>query len=411
MKEEKEEEDVPSWLAGLLLCSISSTELSPVQLAAVKSTVELTSMATSCSGPSQGSSVLVTISPLLTTNMMELILRDTDILPSLAGLLWSSLETAESNSCVSLLLRLVSLARARVETVVASSLLQVPASSPVQYERFARLWQLSRNLREQSSSTALDLCSVKMLSGLGAARGAVRALCSRWVEESLARGDVGRLVEPLLLQTLHPSTARVSVLHAGITRHGSTFSLTCGEGRSLQHGSGQSEAANSWRSEGREGRRLGGEQEDLTPRLSFPFSQSEHWVNPFALVSSESEYNQDPSVTPDPPAETPVSSRPSSAASSAGPALSSGPSSPRVDMSEGLVRTILSDIVSAAVDTSHYILDISQLTFPAQTGEDVTIHPLHSHLLLYTRHIDTGACLHTFQCLKQLVIITRLFSL
>ena len=404
VEEEVEEvEDVPCWLAGLLLCSISSTELSPVQLAAVKSTVELTSMATSCCGPSQGS-VLVTITPLLTTNMMELVLRDTDILPSLAGLLWSSLETAESNSCVSLLLRLVSLARARVETVVASSL-QAPASSPVQYERFARLWQLSRNLREQSSSTALDLCSVKMLSGLGAARGAVRALCSRWVEESLARGDVGRLVEPLLLQSLHPSTARVSVLHAGISRLGpSVFTLTCGDGRSLQHGSGQSESGSSWRSEGREETRLAGEEEDLTPRTSFPYSQSEHWVNPFALVSSESEYNQDPSLTPEPPAETPLSSRPSSAASSsAGPALSSGPSSPRAGLSEGLVRTLLSDIISAAVDTSHFILDISQLTFPAQSGEDVTIHPLHSHLLLYTRHIDTGASLHTFQCLQHLV--------
>merc|ERR1719410_1607377 len=72
-------------------------------------------------------------------------------------------------------------------------------------------------------------------------------------------------------------------------------------------------------------------------------------------------------------------------------------------MSEAVTRSILSDIISAAVDTSHYILDISQLTFPAQSGEDVTIHPLHSHLLLYTRHIDTGASLHIFKCLQHLV--------
>ena len=397
-------DDVPSWLGGLLLCCVSSRELSPVQLSAVKTTVELSSMATSCTSPSQGSSVLVTISPLLSRDMMELVLRDTDILPSLASLLWTSLETRESSSCVSLLLRLVSLARGRVEKVVAASL-QVPATSPAQYERYARLWQLSRNLREQTSSTALDLCSVKMMSGLGAGRGAVRALCSRWVEESLARGDVGRLMEPLLLSLLDPHTARVSVLHATVTRHGARFSVSCGDGKSVLHGSYKEEEDGSGRREesGEESSRLPRDQEDLTPRTTFPFSQSEHWVNPFALVSSESEYNQDPSMTPEPPAETPLSTRPSSPLSSGALSLSSDPSTPRASVSEAVVRSVLSEILSAAVDTSCYVLDISQLSFPAQSGEDVTIHPLHSHLLLYTRPVDCGASHHSLQCLQDLV--------
>ena len=397
---------VPCWLGGLLLCCVSSRELSPVQLSAVRATVELSSMATSCTPSSQGSSVLVTITPLLTKDMMELVLRDTDILPSLASLLWSSLETPESSSCVSLLLRLVSLARGRVEKVVAASL-QVPATSPGQYERYARLWQLSRNLREQTSSTALDLCSVKMMSGLGAERGAVRALCSRWVEESLARGDVGRLMEPLLLSLLDPHTARVSVLHAAVTRHGARFSVSCGDGKSVRHGSKveqEEEERCGSRSEARqESSRLPPDQEDLTPRTTFPYGQSEHWVNPFALVSSESEYNQDPSITPEPPAETPVSSRPSSPVSSGAPSLSSDASTPRASVSEAVVKTILSEILSAAVDTSCYVLDISQLSFPAQSGEDVTIHPLHSHLLLYTRAVDCGASRHSLQCLQDLV--------
>ena len=38
----------------------------------------------------------------------------------------------------------------------------------------------------------------------------------RWVEHCLARGDCGRLLEPLLLSLLDPATARVSVLHATI---------------------------------------------------------------------------------------------------------------------------------------------------------------------------------------------------
>ena len=55
-----------------------------------------------------------------------------------------------------------------------------------------------------------------MVAGLRADRGAVRALSERWVEQSLARGDTGRLLEPLLVSLLNPATARVSVLHASI---------------------------------------------------------------------------------------------------------------------------------------------------------------------------------------------------
>ena len=94
------------------------------------------------------------------------------------------------------------------------------------YQRFSTLWHLSRDLT--SSRSAVDLCTLKMVSGLRAGRGSVRAVCARWVEQCVARGDTGRLVEPLLLALLDAATARVSVSHAGVTRAGDVYSIRCG---------------------------------------------------------------------------------------------------------------------------------------------------------------------------------------
>ncbi len=50
----------------------------------------------------------------------------------------------------------------------------------------------------------------------------------------------------------------------------------------------------------------------------FPYAKMSSWVNPFALVSSESEFNQDPSSTPEPREEVGEDSGPSSSATSSG---------------------------------------------------------------------------------------------
>ena len=69
----------------------------------------------------------------------------------------------------------------QVETVVVDSLIVTSQHSPGQYERFARLWPLSWDM------SAVDLCTMKMISGLRGGQGSVRAICSRWVEQCIAR--------------------------------------------------------------------------------------------------------------------------------------------------------------------------------------------------------------------------------
>ena len=412
---------LPSWLCGLLIVSTMRSQtatISPIQLAAVTTVVELSSLVRDCAGkqgqppPSDSGAVVVSMQPVLSLDQLEVIMTRTEVVIKIAEILWQNLELSSvSVTCVSLLHRLISLARlGQVETVVAASLGGRASSdhSPAHYERFARLWHLSRDL--SSGRATVDLCTLKMVSGLREGRGSVRAVCARWVEQCIARGDTGRLLEPLLLSLLDPATARVSVSHAGVRRQGQVFSIRCGDNKIVFHG--KSDKAN----------RKASSSNTSTPRFfpsldesvlqkRFPYGNSDTWVNPFALVSSESEYNQDPSVTPEPPEESSHGSRPSSPSSES---ESSAVSTPRhraatLSRAETVVSSLLTDIISRAVDTSCFVLDLDDFTFPSLEipgskleSEEVTIHPLHSHLLLYTRPVDTRTAVWALQCLQDL---------
>ena len=77
---------------------------------------------------------------------------------------------------------------------------------------------------------------------------------------------------------------------------------------------------------------------------------------------------------------------------------------PNADQSQ--VASLLSDLVSRAVDTACFVLDLSDFSFPSledkeMESEEVNIHPLHSHLLLYTScRVDTRTAVWALQCLQ-----------
>jgi len=70
-----------------------------------------------------------------------------------------------------------------------------------------------------------DVCLLKMLNNLNLSSGPLKALSQSWLVHAMAKGDIGRLMEPLLLTLLDPTTARVSVLHAQI-EHQDTVDCT-----------------------------------------------------------------------------------------------------------------------------------------------------------------------------------------
>ena len=86
------------------------------------------------------------------------------------------------------------------------------------YQRFSTLWHLSRDLDVKAGSNRrnFDICLLKMLDNLNLSTGPLRALSQSWLVHAMARGDIARLMEPLFITLLDPSTARVSVLHCKV---------------------------------------------------------------------------------------------------------------------------------------------------------------------------------------------------
>ena len=78
------------------------------------------------------------------------------------------------------------------------------------YQRFSTLWHLSRDLdvKAGSSRRNFDICLLKMLDNLNLSTGPLRALSQSWLVHAMARGDIARLMEPLFITLLDPSTAR-----------------------------------------------------------------------------------------------------------------------------------------------------------------------------------------------------------
>ena len=79
------------------------------------------------------------------------------------------------------------------------------------YQRFSTLWHLSRDLDVKTgggSRRNFDICLLKMLDNLNLSTGPLRALSQSWLVHAMARGDIARLMEPLFITLLDPSTAR-----------------------------------------------------------------------------------------------------------------------------------------------------------------------------------------------------------
>lgn len=88
-------------------------------------------------------------------------------------------------------------------------------------KRFAILWHLLRDIRQKPQATTrfFDRCLFQMLDCLTKDSGPHRAISQFWLEHSLFRGDLNRILEPVLIVLLHPDTSRVSINHVSLRKH------------------------------------------------------------------------------------------------------------------------------------------------------------------------------------------------
>ncbi len=285
-----------------------------------------------------------------------------------------------------------------IEKIIATDLNNVDT-----YQRFTLLWHLSRDLElkvvsnSKDQQSTFDICLLKMLDNLNMPGGPLKVLSQSWLVHAMTRGDVGRIMEPLFLTLLDPCTARVSVLHCSLNMlEDEVFAIAFEKDQLHQDvifhvindhetktGSLKqySKRLRLLESVQRPASKTGAGISDLTA-INIE-------INPFALVPPHmDDYDN---YTKGYSKEVSLSESSSSEVSSslASPADFRG--------AGGLAEDIVGQILDEVIDT----------VMTTETVEEKNmapgVHPLHSHLLLYTQVSDSRQVLYTLECIKNVL--------
>ena len=264
--------DIPEWLQCLLICScLLSAEYAELQLESINTLLEMVDLLdsgieqrkqqSSCTIESQIKSnntnqafgpnhFIIVMRPMIKESAYKFIFKQTVAPQVIAAKLWDGLgamRPVHHLACVKQLHRLHNIAPdpTSIERIVARTLGHgVMHSSEIKYEgygpnedlkmkrytgantvdafqRFTLFWHLSRDQQNKKSKAregvrTFDVCLLKMLDNLNMSSGPLKTLSQSWLIHAMARGDIARIMEPLFLTLLDPTTARVSVLHCRI---------------------------------------------------------------------------------------------------------------------------------------------------------------------------------------------------
>ncbi|KAM6979247.1 protein DOP1B isoform 1-T1 [Tautogolabrus adspersus] len=229
----REVDRLPVWLRSLMtLCCLSRDY--NVQHTAVASLLELINHSqslalviedkhrryqTSNSNPLSGRLQMVTVPPIYPA-LLQAIEEGTDFFQRVSQVLWSQLDTERREqhiSCVELFYRLHCLAPSAsiCEDIICQALLHKDKSVRLEaLHRFTVLWHLTReiqNNRTMSLNRSFDRSLCVVVDSLSCTDGSISAAAQCWLVRALSLGDVIRILEPILLLLLHPSTQRCSI--------------------------------------------------------------------------------------------------------------------------------------------------------------------------------------------------------
>ncbi|KAK7939246.1 hypothetical protein WMY93_002572 [Mugilogobius chulae] len=226
-------EDLPVWLRSLMiLCCLSRDYF--IQHTAVATLLELINHSqslalviqdkqkryqTSDSNPLSGRLQMVTEPPIFPA-VLRAIEIETDFYQRMSQVLWSQLDTERKEqhiSCVELFFRLHCLAptSSLCEDIICEALLH--RDKTVRLEalyRFTVLWHLTReiqNNRSMSLNRSFDRSLCVVVDSLNCTDGSIAAAAHCWLVRALSLSDVIRILEPILLLLLHPSTQRCCI--------------------------------------------------------------------------------------------------------------------------------------------------------------------------------------------------------
>ncbi|XP_024919895.1 protein dopey-2 isoform X3 [Cynoglossus semilaevis] len=171
------------------------------------------------SNPLSGRMQMVTVPPIF-PSVLQAIEEGTDFYQRLSQVLWSQLDMDRREqhiSCVELFYRLHCLAPTAsiCEEIICQALLHKDKSVRLEaLHRFTVLWHLTREIqtnRTMSLNRSFDRSLCVVVDSLSCTDGSIRAATQCWLDRALSLNDVIRILEPILLMLLHPSTQRSSI--------------------------------------------------------------------------------------------------------------------------------------------------------------------------------------------------------
>ncbi|KAK6309739.1 hypothetical protein J4Q44_G00196200 [Coregonus suidteri] len=224
---------LPLWLRSLMtLCCLSRDY--QVQHTAVSSLLELINHSQSLAlviqdktrryqasnaNPLSGRLQMVTVPPIY-PGLLSAIEQSTDFYQRVAQVLWGQLDVErreQHTSCVDLFYRLHCLAPSAsiCEDIVCQALLHRDKAVRLEaLHRFSVLWHLTRgnqSNRTMSLNRSFDRSLCVVVDCLNSPDGSVSAAAQCWLVRALSLQDVVRILEPVLLLLLHPSTQRYTI--------------------------------------------------------------------------------------------------------------------------------------------------------------------------------------------------------
>uniref|UniRef100_A0A8C7M6B4 DOP1 leucine zipper like protein B n=1 Tax=Oncorhynchus kisutch TaxID=8019 RepID=A0A8C7M6B4_ONCKI len=239
-------DSLPVWLRSLMtLCCLSRDY--HVQHMAMSSLLELINHSRSLAlviqdktrryqasdgNPLSGRLQMVTMPPIY-PGLLSTIEQGTDYYQRVAQVLWGQLDVErreQHTSSVELFYRLHCLAPSAsiCEDIICQALLHRDKAVRLEaLHRFSVLWHLTRDIqsnRTMSLNRSFDRSLCVVVDCLNSPDGSVSAAAQCWLVRALSLQDVVRILEPVLLLLLHPSTQRCTIqsvkqnLTAGIIR-------------------------------------------------------------------------------------------------------------------------------------------------------------------------------------------------
>ncbi|GJQ78976.1 hypothetical protein Trydic_g138 [Trypoxylus dichotomus] len=220
---------VPYWLKVLIACACCTNVCKDIQLISMNALIEIFSLAKSqkyCKNLGDVNTNII-ITGILDNKHVDYIEENTRILKVMCEILWKLLGTLNNQTqtmlCVTLLYQLHNIfpKQSFCEDVIGHYLIDDHLNTEY-FKRFTLLIHLGRDLNiklpaYQNTVRNFDKCLLKIFDNLqNVDNSNIKLLSESFLTHSLLRSDIPRLLHPIFMKLLTPSTARVSITNISI---------------------------------------------------------------------------------------------------------------------------------------------------------------------------------------------------